>query len=88
MTTVFYPFFLLYVFGGIAACAIVFYWAVANGQFQEQDRARYLPLSGEAPGPCTPSTSKWPRSMVLTVLLIASALLLQIASVLVMLVAR
>jgi len=86
--TVFYPFFLLYVFGGLAVCAVVFYWAVASGQFQEQDRARYLPLSGEAPRPPTASTARWPKSMILTVLLIASALLLQIASVLVMLAIR
>ncbi len=78
----FYLFFLIYVGAGILICGVLFYWAVANGQFKDQDRARYFPLSGEAPQPRDASTAKWPRSMVLTVAVILGALVAQIVIVL------
>ncbi|MEW6440444.1 MAG: hypothetical protein AB1640_05850 [bacterium] len=79
--TVFYPFFLLYVFGGIAICAMAFYWAIRSGQFLEQDRARYLPLAADELRAASAATAKWPRSMVVSVVLIVCALLLQIVGV-------
>jgi cbb3-type cytochrome oxidase maturation protein len=33
---------------GLGASLTGFFWALANGQFSDQDRARYLPLRGEA----------------------------------------
>jgi len=47
----FYLFFLIYLGAGILICGALFYWAVSNGQFKDQDRARYFPLAGEAPQP-------------------------------------
>jgi len=44
----FYLFFLIYLGAGILICGALFYWAVSNGQFKDQDRARYFPLAGEA----------------------------------------
>jgi len=38
--------FLLLMTGGIAA---FFLWAIRNGQFSDQDRARYLPLESGIP---------------------------------------
>jgi cbb3-type cytochrome oxidase maturation protein len=33
---------------GLGASFAGFFWALRNGQFSDQDRARYLPLRGEA----------------------------------------
>jgi nitrogen fixation-related uncharacterized protein len=33
---------------GLGASFTGFFWALAHGQFSDQDRARYLPLRGEA----------------------------------------
>jgi cbb3-type cytochrome oxidase maturation protein len=35
---------------GLGASVAGFFWALANGQFSDQDRARYLPLRGEVDG--------------------------------------
>jgi len=79
-----YLFFLLYLFAGIGLCGAVFYWAVASGQFRDQERARYLPLFGRAPVPGDAASGRWSRSMILTVLLVCAALAVQIAAVLVL----
>ena len=80
----FYLFFLVYVGAGILICGALFYWAVSNGQFKDQDRARYFPLAGEAPQPKDASTAKWPLSMTISVAVILGALVSQIVVVLVM----
>jgi cbb3-type cytochrome oxidase maturation protein len=80
----YYIFFLLYLFAGIGLCVAVFYWAVASGQFRDQERARYLPLLGKAPVPGGAAAGRWSRSMILTVLLICATLAFQIAAVLVL----
>jgi cbb3-type cytochrome oxidase maturation protein len=79
-----YLVFLLYLLAGIVLCAAVFYWAVASGQFRDQERARYLPLFGQAPLPRDVSTGRWSRSMILTVLLLCGTLAVQIAVVLIL----
>jgi len=80
----FYLFFLIYVGAGILICGALFYWAVSNGQFKDQDRARYFPLAGEAPQPKGASGAKWPLSMTISLAVILGALLSQIVVVLVM----
>jgi len=77
-------FFLLYLLAGILVCGGVFVWAVASGQFRDQERARYLPLLGRRPVPGGGEAGRWSRSLIATVLLIAAALAAQIAAVLVM----
>jgi cbb3-type cytochrome oxidase maturation protein len=39
---------------------IAFFWAIQNGQFADQGRARYLPLTGEPMRPQPRNGSKWP----------------------------
>ena len=80
----FYLFFLIYVAAGILICGALFYWAVSNGQFKDQDRARYFPLGGEAPEPKDASSAKWPLSMTISLAVILGALVSQIVAVLVM----
>jgi cbb3-type cytochrome oxidase maturation protein len=40
----YYPFFLAYMITGLFIGGVVFYWAVKNGQFSDQQRARFLAL--------------------------------------------
>ncbi len=44
----YYPYFVTYMLVGFAVTLAVFYWAVKTGQFSDQQRARFLPLVGEA----------------------------------------
>lgn len=39
-----YPFFLVYILTGLFIGLIVFVWALKNGQFSDQQRARFLAL--------------------------------------------
>ena len=80
----FYLFFLIYLGAGILICGALFYWAVSNGQFKDQDRARYFPLAGEPPQPKDASTAKWPLSMTISLAVILGALIGQIVIVLVL----
>ena len=43
----YYPFFTAYIVVGLALSLWVVYWAIKNGQFGEQQRARFLPLEEE-----------------------------------------
>ncbi len=40
----YYPFFLTYILTGVLIGAVVFIWALKNGQFTDQQRARFLAL--------------------------------------------
>jgi cbb3-type cytochrome oxidase maturation protein len=40
----YFPYFIAYIAIGLTISLVVFFWAVKNGQFKEQQRARYLPL--------------------------------------------
>ncbi|MDA8139355.1 MAG: cbb3-type cytochrome oxidase assembly protein CcoS [Desulfobacteraceae bacterium] len=43
----YFPYFIAYISIGLAVSLITFFWALKNGQFQEQQRARYIPLRGD-----------------------------------------
>ncbi len=40
----YYPFFIVYIIAGFAVTLWAFWWAFRNGQFKDQQRARFLPL--------------------------------------------
>jgi nitrogen fixation-related uncharacterized protein len=40
----YYPYFLAYMVSGFVISLVVLLWALRNGQFKEQQRARFLPL--------------------------------------------
>lgn len=43
----YFPYFITYIVIGFTLTLVVFYWAVKNGQFKDQQRARFLPLEEE-----------------------------------------
>lgn len=45
----YYPFFLTYILTGLTIGLVVFVWALKNGQFSDQQRARYLALEDDKP---------------------------------------
>lgn len=47
----YYPFFIAYIVVGFIITLCVFCWALRNGQFRDQQRARFLPLLGEREKP-------------------------------------
>jgi cbb3-type cytochrome oxidase maturation protein len=48
----YYPYFLTYMVSGFVISLVVLFWALRNGQFKDQQRARFLPLEGKpATGP-------------------------------------
>jgi cbb3-type cytochrome oxidase maturation protein len=40
----YFPFFIIYIGLGFGISALVFFWALKNGQFSDQKRAAFLPL--------------------------------------------
>lgn len=45
----YYPFFLAYILAGLFIGIVVFVWALKNGQFSDQQRARFLALEDVRP---------------------------------------
>jgi cbb3-type cytochrome oxidase maturation protein len=43
----YFPYFITYMALGFVISLVVFLWALKNGQFKEQQRARFLPLEDE-----------------------------------------
>jgi cbb3-type cytochrome oxidase maturation protein len=43
----YFPYFIAYIGIGLTISLLVFFWAVKSGQFNDQQRARYLPLRDE-----------------------------------------
>jgi cbb3-type cytochrome oxidase maturation protein len=78
----YFPYFITYILAGFAISLIAFLWALKNGQFQEQQRARFLPLEAEMP--LSPgSVSHWKRIEIYALFFLAGAGLLSSAAVLV-----
>ncbi|MGD9006798.1 MAG: cbb3-type cytochrome oxidase assembly protein CcoS [Desulfobacteraceae bacterium] len=57
----YFPYFIAYIGIGLTISLVVFFWAVKSGQFNDQQRARYLPLRDEPDaGPAEASRfSRW-----------------------------
>ena len=43
----YFPYFVTYILIGFTLTLVVFLWALKNGQFKDQQRARFLPLEPE-----------------------------------------
>jgi len=44
----YFPYFITYMVIGFGISLAVFFWAIKNGQFRDQQRARFLPLEDES----------------------------------------
>lgn len=51
----YFPYFVAYIVAGLTVSLALFFWGLRNGQFQDQQRARYLPLRGETGRPAAPA---------------------------------
>lgn len=45
----YYPYFIAYMAAGFIISLVVFFWALNNGQFKDQQRARFIPLESDRP---------------------------------------
>ncbi len=52
----YFPYFGAYVLIGLAIGLTAFFWALRSGQFHDQQRARFLPLRGDADEPPVKAT--------------------------------
>ena len=43
----YYPYFIAYMSAGFMISIVVFIWALNNGQFKDQQRARFIPLEND-----------------------------------------
>jgi cbb3-type cytochrome oxidase maturation protein len=78
----YFPYFIAYITIGLVIGVTVFFWALRNGQFQDQQRARFLPLEregdrGEA------RASRWKRYEIYMLFILACAGLMSSGAVLV-----
>ncbi len=77
----YFPYFIAYIVIGISISLLVFFWAVKSGQFQDQERARFLPLRDE-PGDGPVKMSRFSRWEVYGLFFLAGAGLAATAAVL------
>lgn len=47
----YFPYFITYMIVGFAISLVAFFWALKNGQFKDQKRARFLPLEEDPDTP-------------------------------------
>jgi cbb3-type cytochrome oxidase maturation protein len=46
----YFPYFITYISIGLVISIVVFLWEINNGQFKDQQRARFLPLEDDSDG--------------------------------------
>jgi cbb3-type cytochrome oxidase maturation protein len=56
----YYPYFIAYMSAGFLISIVVFIWALNNGQFKDQQRARFIPLEND-PNPHPIKASRFAR---------------------------
>lgn len=78
----YFPYFVTYILAGFAVSLVAFLWALKNGQFQEQQRARFLPLEAEM-SDAPVRASRWKRVEIYALFFLAGAGLLTSGAVLV-----
>lgn len=78
----YFPYFISYMVVGLAISLVVFIWALNNGQFKDQQRARYLPLKDDEEMPVV-QVKKISRYETYALMFLACAGLAVIAAVLI-----
>jgi cbb3-type cytochrome oxidase maturation protein len=79
----YFPYFITYMGIGFAISLLAFFWALKNGQFKDQKRARFLPLEDE-PEPPVEKVSKIKPYEIYTLMFLALAGLAASAAALVL----
>lgn len=79
----YFPYFATYMIVGLGLALLVAGWALRNGQFGDQQRARFLPLAGEAPAAEAPALTRRGRLEVYGLALVVAVGLAATAAVLV-----
>lgn len=77
----YFPYFIAYISIGLVVTLTLFFWALKNGQFQDQQRARFLPLRDDDGPPVR--VSRWGRLQMYALFFLAAAGLAASAVVLV-----
>ncbi len=72
----YYPYFIAYMAAGFIISLVVFFWALNNGQFKDQQRARFLPLQNDL----QPMPAKIPRFVRIQTLALFTLVCLCLAS--------
>ncbi len=67
----YFPYFIAYIAIGLAISLALFFWALKNGQFQDQQRARFLPLRDDG-GVQPARVSRWGRLQMLALFALVS----------------
>jgi nitrogen fixation-related uncharacterized protein len=78
----YFPYFIAYITIGLLIAAGVFIWALKHDQFQDQQRARFLPLEGDVETIGT-RVSQWKRYEIYLLFILACAGLMSSGAVLV-----
>jgi cbb3-type cytochrome oxidase maturation protein len=78
----YFPYFIAYIVIGLVIAATVFFWAIHSGQFQDQQRARFLALEADSESGAA-KVSQWKRYEIYLLFFLACAGLLSSAAVLV-----
>jgi cbb3-type cytochrome oxidase maturation protein len=78
----YYPYFIAYIVVGFAVTLVAVLWALRNGQFRDQERARFFPLA-DAPEQRPVKASRLHRLEALVLALLACAGLMATAAVLI-----
>lgn len=78
----YFPYFIIYMVIGFSISLVVFFWALNNGQFKDQQRARFLPLEDDSE-PRAVGVSKINRYEIYALLFLACAGLLASGAVLI-----
>ena len=56
----YFPYFITYIVVGLAITLLALFWALRNGQFRDQQRARFIPLADDL-GPPPERISRFNR---------------------------
>ena len=78
----YFPYFIAYIAIGFAITLVVLFWAIRNGQFQDQQRARFLPLEKEHETGGI-KASRWKRYEIYLLFFLACAGLISSGAVLI-----
>lgn len=68
----YFPYFIAYIGIGLLFSLVLFFWALKNGQFRDQQRARFLPLRDQDTPP-VPKTTRLHRIEVYGLFFLAAA---------------